>query len=93
MNGRNPAGQVDDPGLFESDLFEAGGKLGLFGELADAFDEILIALAVLRDDFADLRDDAERILVIDFAEGRILDVAELQAEKLAAGFQDAIGFA
>lgn len=68
-------------------------KLVLGGEALDALDEVLVGVAVAGDELADEGDGAEAPPLVDGVEGRVGDLAELEASEHAARFQHAVGFA
>lgn len=68
MDGDDPESQVFDTAAAETRHFHTFEQLALGRELADALDEVLIAVPVLGDDLAHFRDQAVGIFVVDFGE-------------------------
>lgn len=68
-------------------------KLVLVGELLDALDEILVAVAVGGDDLADQRDRGKAPPLVEGIKGPVFHLAELETGEDAAGPEDAVGLA
>jgi len=83
------AGEIAIAGALEPGGFDAVDQLGLCGEAADAFDEILVSVAIADDECADARQDLEGIEVVEPGENRQDDVTEFQAEEASARLEDA----
>ena len=76
----------------EARVADHGGEGFLLGEATDAFDEILIGRAVAGRQFAEARDDLERMEIIDAVENRDLNFGKFKAHEAAAGAEHAVGF-
>src|SRR6266852_4246435 len=83
------AGEIAIAGALEPGGFDAVDQLGLCGEAADAFDEILVSVAIADDECADARQDLEGVEVVEPGENRQDDVTEFQAEEASARLEDA----
>src|SRR5947209_11031009 len=66
---------------------------GRFREAADAFDEIAVALFVMRDDLSHARNDAGRVSIVDVCKSGPVTGGEFHAVKSPAALEDPIGFA
>src|SRR6185437_1243068 len=89
MDGGDAAGEVAVLGALEPGRRDALDQLVLRREAADAFDEVLVGIAVAGDQRADPRQDAEGIDIIEARQGGQDDPAELQAEEPPARLEDA----
>lgn len=93
MYGSDAAGQVlvapaaDD----EAGFLDEAAEVGLAGEALDALDEVLVGVTVAGDELADEGDGGEAPALVDGVEGRVGDLAELEAGEDAAGLEDAVG--
>ena len=74
MDRGNPAGQRNSLHVFKTRIGQAAGKGAAAWELANAFSQILIAVAVIRHKFANRGNDFERIGIVYFAQGRVVHV-------------------
>src|SRR3954447_3373199 len=92
MDRGNTASQVAITHLTEPGRFDPSHQTFLIGELTDALDQILVRFAVTGHHLTQTGQDGERVPVIDVAQHRHDNSAELQAEETAARLQNAPGF-
>lgn len=69
----------------EARLFNHACVLCLFGELANTFDEVLIAGTIVCEQLTQERDCTEAVIVVDLFEARDDNIAELEAHEAATG--------
>lgn len=80
-------------GDLEARVGDHAPPLALGGEPIDALDEVLVAVPVAGDDLADQRYRCEGPALVDGVEGRVVDLAELEAGEDASRLEDAKGLA
>src|SRR5690554_6805740 len=80
MDGNEPAKDRLDPGLLESGRADHPFEFGHRREATDRFDQVAVAVLVMRDGLADPRHDLVRIIVVGILESGPLDSRELEAE-------------
>src|SRR5690606_37560122 len=78
-----------DPGPLETGGADHALELGHRGEAADRFDQVPVAVLVMRDGLADLWDDLVRVEIVRVLEPRPFGGRELEAEEPAAELQHA----
>lgn len=94
MNGSDSSGQIlialscD----LEACILDHAPELLLTREPLDTLNEVLVAIAITGDELADEGDGAERPLLVDCVEERVLvDLAELETSEDTARLEDAVG--
>lgn len=76
----------------KASIFDHIAKLDLGGELCNALDEVLVAVAIAGNKLADERDSAEAPALVDGVEQGVVDFGKLEAGEYAAGLEHAVGF-
>ena len=88
----NSTAEVFKAGFGEARVFKAFHEIFLFGEFADAFDQVLVAVFVFGDCFADFRDEVIGIKVINLCQKRVADMRKFKAIETSTGFEHAVRF-
>src|SRR5690606_2448272 len=89
MDGNEPAEDRLDLGLLEAGRADHPLEFGHRREAADRFDQVAIAVLVMRNRLADPRHDLVRVVVVGVLESRPLSSREFEAEESAAELEDA----
>src|SRR5262249_15015155 len=90
MDGHDAAREVAIAHALETGGAHQAGELLLRREPADAFDEIAIGVAVACHGVADPGHDLERVTLVELADERHRNAAELHAEKAPARPEDSM---
>lgn len=85
MDGGDAKAEIGEFCATEPSLCHAAHQFALRREFSNAFNEILIAFAILGDQLTHPGDQHFRIAVVKGAEQGIFDFAEFEAEKASAG--------
>lgn len=68
VDSNHPTSKIGIGHTFESSIFDEAGELFLFGELSDAFYEVLVRLTVVGKEFTQAWDHVEGIEIVELFE-------------------------
>lgn len=92
MNGDDSISKIFVWTFFHTNVFHHIKKLVLGQKFLNRFNQILVALCVISDDFTHFWNNIEGIFSVKFSEKRVLNLAEFQTHESSSWFQDSQGF-
>ena len=93
MDGDDAHGQIVVCHVLEARFTHPALEFFLLREHTDGFDEVLVAVAILRHQLTNFWNQCKRIFVVEFGQHRDDDLRKFEAEELPAGLERAVRIA